>query len=57
MDAIRKKMHSLKVETDTFKAQADAWEAQAAEANKAADKNDLIVRQGVGERCQIDFRL
>ena len=44
MDAIRKKMQSLKTETDTMTAQADQAERVAAEANKKADKHDCDIR-------------
>ncbi len=37
-------MHSLKLETDQFKATATRYEEDAAEKNKAADKNDCIIR-------------
>ena len=44
MDAIRKKMQSLKTETDTMTSQADRLEKEAAEANKKADKHDADIR-------------
>ena len=44
MDAIRKKMYSLKVETDTMVARANALEAEASVANKKADKFDTEIR-------------
>jgi chromosome segregation ATPase len=44
MDAIRKKMHSLKLETDAFKATCTRLEEEAAENNKASDKNDCVIR-------------
>ena len=45
MDAIRKKMQSLKVETDSMIAQADKLEAEANTANKKADKSDADIRE------------
>ena len=45
MDAIRKKMQSLKTETDTMTSQADRWELESADANKRADKLDEDIRQ------------
>ena len=44
MDAIRKKMQSLRTETDTMTAQADHLEKISAEANKKADKHDAEIR-------------
>ncbi len=44
MDSIRKKMQSLKAETDLFKETADKYDAQAKELNAAADKNDATIR-------------
>jgi len=44
MDAIRKKMQSLKTETDTMTAAADRLEREASEANKKADKCDADIR-------------
>ena len=44
MDAIRKKMQSLKTETDTNTAAADRLEKEAAESNKKADKFDADIR-------------
>ena len=44
MDAIRKKMHSLKVEADTYNATSDNLEIQTIALNKAADANDIIIR-------------
>ncbi len=44
MDAIRKKMQSLKTETDTMTAQADKLEKEAAASNKKADKCDADIR-------------
>lgn len=44
MDAIRKKMQSLKAETDTYTAAAKRHEEMATEMNAAADKNDLAIR-------------
>ncbi len=44
MDAIRKKMQSLKTETDTMTAAADRLEKEAAEFNKKADKHDADIR-------------
>ena len=44
MDAIRKKMHSLKLETDAYTATAKRHEETAAALNSAADKDDLAIR-------------
>ncbi len=44
MDAIRKKMQSLKTETDTLVARADALDNEAETANKKADKLDTQIR-------------
>lgn len=44
MDAIRKKMQSLKTETDGFLNQATNYETRTAELNKGSDKNDAIIR-------------
>ncbi len=44
MDAIRKKMQSLKTETDTMTTRADQLEREAAESNKKADKHDADIR-------------
>ncbi len=44
MDAIRKKMQSLKTETDTMTATADRLEKEAVESNKRADKADADIR-------------
>ncbi|CAB4067969.1 TPM1 [Lepeophtheirus salmonis] len=44
MDAIRKKMQSLKMETDTMIARANTLETEAAEGNKTADKFDCEIR-------------
>ena len=44
MDAIRKKMQSLKVETDQLVSHANTMESQANDANKKADKHDCDIR-------------
>jgi len=44
MDAIRKKMQSLKTETDTMTAAADRFEKEAEISNKKADKHDAEIR-------------
>ena len=44
MDAIRKKMQALKVETDAMMAKATSLENEAAAANKKADKHDAEIR-------------
>ena len=44
MDAIRKKMQALKLETDSYNASSRRHEEQASEMNKSADKNDAIIR-------------
>jgi len=44
MDAIRKKMHSLKVETDGFKSHCQKLQEDITEKNKASDKNDATIR-------------
>ena len=44
MDAIRKKMQSLKVETDLMVTQADQLEAVAKDSNAKADKHDADIR-------------
>lgn len=44
MDAIRKKMQSLKAETNSYEATAKRHEEQAAEMNASSDKNDALIR-------------
>lgn len=44
MDAIRKKMHSLKVETDGFMNHVQKLQAGITEKNKESDKNDATIR-------------
>jgi len=44
MDAIRKKMQSLKTEADTMTAAADRFEKEAEISNKKADKHDADIR-------------
>ena len=44
MDAIKKKMQSLKTETENSLARAEQLDAEATEANKRAEKTEEHVR-------------
>ena len=57
MDAIRKKMQSLKSETDSLIASIARYDAQALESNKMSDKYDCDIRD-LGKKTsgyEVDF--
>merc|ERR1711988_2012404 len=51
MDAIRKKMQSMKVEIDDMYNKCKEYEDATKEANNASDKNDIDIRD-VGKKVQ-----
>ena len=51
MDAIRKKMQSLKSETDSLYATIAKFEEATKEANSQSDKYDCDIRD-IGKKCQ-----
>ena len=54
MDAIKKKMQSLKTETDNSIARAEQLDAEAREANTRAEKTEENVSESmkfIGKKC------
>jgi tropomyosin-1 len=56
MDAIRKKMHSLKIETDQMTSQIGCFEAATKESNTNADKHDADIRDLQKKISNIDAK-